>query len=350
MSTNAVRILIILPAFSLSALSLAVLSSIAPGRVLSQTLFLVTATMIGWGVYALGARNLLYFSTFFYVSLIVFLALTIIFGRVTRGSVRWLEIAGIRGQVSELAKPTLLLVGTALGERAWKREWKKQFTRLVGYGLIIAAPMLLVLLQPDLGTGLVILIISLTLLFASGIPRWLIVSAALLCVSAIPASTYLLADYQLKRIEAFIDPYADPRGAGYQVIQSTIAVGSGQLFGRGLGHGTQSRLQFLPERQTDFIFASLVEELGLVGGMLVIGLYLAMLFGLIHGALIAKEKNDMLVCVGCAGWLFFQATTNMMMNLGLAPVTGITLPFLSAGGSSLVSSSVMLGLAASTLR
>jgi len=145
------------------------------------------------------------------------------------------------------------------------------------------------------------------------------------------------------------NPYSDPKGDGYQVIQSTIAVGSGMWTGRGLGRGTQSQLKFLPERHTDFIFASLVEELGFLGGAVVLGLYAAIILGLVKAAWAAEDKIDRLMLGSAAGWLFFQSAINIMMNLGLSPVTGITLPFLSSGGSSMVSSAAILGLALSVV-
>lgn len=349
MSRHVILTLIILPALLLSALSVTMLGSIAPDKVLVQTLFSLMAVIIGWGVYRIGSKNLFYFSRFFYVLLIVLLAFTVIFGRVTRGSARWLEIAGVRGQVSELAKPAVLLFGVLLLGHSWPRRLGEQLVHLGKFTLLMLLPIILVLLEPDLGTSIVLLVLAATLGFCSGIPRRILFLVIVAGLFAVPASRYFLADYQLRRIDAFMNPYADPRGAGYHVIQSTIAVGSGQLFGRGLGHGTQSRLKFLPERQTDFIFASLVEELGLAGGLLTLTLYAAMLTGLVLGIFTAKDRLGFLLLTGCAGWLFFQAATNIAMNMGLAPVTGITLPFLSAGGSSLISSSVMLALAASSV-
>lgn len=350
MSRHAILTLIILPALLLSAVSITMLGSIAPNKVLVQELFSLMAVIIGWGVYRIGSINLFYFSKSFYILLIVLLTFTVIFGRVTRGSARWLEIAGVRGQVSELAKPVILLLGVSLLRHSWPWRLKEQLVALGKFTLLMLLPIILVLLEPDLGTAIVLLVIAATLGFCSGIPRRILFLIFIAALLIIPASRYFLADYQLRRIDAFFDPYADPRGAGYHVIQSTIAVGSGQLFGRGLGHGTQSRLKFLPERQTDFIFASLVEELGLVGGLLTLALYAAILTGLVFGIFMAKDRLGFLLLTGCAGWLFFQAATNIAMNMGLAPVTGITLPFLSAGGSSLVSSSIMLALAVSSVR
>ena len=316
------------------------LASIAPSKLLAQSLFFSFALLAGWVSYRIGANNFLYFSRFFYGVLVFLLLLTIVIGRETRGSSRWLEIAGIRGQMSEFAKPILVLSGVSLLKRP---------RSMLFFIFAMIFPISLVFLEPDLGTAIVLFFIAATLLFFAGISRWALAAVLLMGVAMIPLSKYILADYQQRRVESFLNPYSDPRGAGYHAIQSTIAVGSGQLFGRGLGHGTQSRLRFLPERQTDFIFASLVEELGLVGGVLTLFLYGMMLAGLLMGALQARDRPDFLILVGCAGWLFFQSSITIAMNLGFAPVTGITLPFLSAGGSSLIASSILLALAVSAL-
>jgi rod shape determining protein RodA len=189
-----------------------------------------------------------------------------------------------------------------------------------------------------------------SVMIISGIPKLLLVLGILSIVVLMPFGKVILKDYQVRRLESFVNPYSDPRGAGYQVIQSTIAVGSGMWTGRGLGRGTQSQLKFLPERHTDFIFASLVEELGFLGGVVVLGLYAAMITGLIRAAWATNDRVDRLVLGSTAGWLFFQSAINIMMNLGLSPVTGITLPFLSSGGSSMVSSSIILGLSLSVIK
>lgn len=169
----------------------------------------------------------------------------------------------------------------------------------------------------------------------------------LIALVAIPLSWTFLHDYQKQRIVSFIDPHADPLGRGYNLIQSTIAVGSGQFFGRGLGRGTQSRLQFLPEFRTDFIFASMAEELGFLGSALVIFLYLILL---IYCLRLADKMTDplcYLVIVGVVSFILFQTVVNIGMNIGMLPITGITLPLVSYGGSSIVATFLSLGLVAS---
>ena len=197
--------------------------------------------------------------------------------------------------------------------------------------------------------GIVVAGLVASVAFFSGMPKWLIVFSLALLIAMAPFSRFLLKDYQTRRIDVFLNPLSDPLGAGYSVIQSVTSIGSGQLTGRGLGHGTQSQLKFLPERQTDFIFASTVEELGLVGGVFVILLYGLMITALVLSAREATEQTAAILLSACVTWLFFQSAVNMAMTMGLAPVVGITLPLFSSGGSSLISSALILGLAVSAI-
>jgi rod shape determining protein RodA len=181
-------------------------------------------------------------------------------------------------------------------------------------------------------------------IFASKLPLKKIFISALVMSAIIPLGWFLLKPYQQQRIRTFIDPYADPLGAGYHVIQSITSVGSGQLFGRGLGHGTQSQLRFLPEHYTDFIFASLSEELGFTGSALIIALYLLILWRVYSISQSTPDPACAHYALGLVSMLFFQIFVNIGMNMGIAPVTGITLPFISAGGSSLLSLAISIGI------
>lgn len=341
--------LTIIPPLLLAVLSVTVLSSIAPGKVLYQALYLLAAILSGWGVFSIGLRNLLLFTKPLYLLTVCVLFLTILVGSASRGSMRWLEVWGVRIQFSELAKPILVLTLAPMLAASWPNELRNQLVRLFTVGFLIAPLLILVFLQPDLGTGLILFAIAGLMVFVSGIPGRIVVSLLVITLLALPLARRVLAPYQQARIDSFFNPYSDPHGTGYSAIQSTIAIGSGQLFGRGLGRGTQSQLQFLPERQTDFIFASIVEEFGLAGGIVVLVLFWVPIGTFIDGAIHARERSGALVLTGCAVWLFVQSTVNILMNLGLAPVTGIPLPFLSAGGSSLVSGGILIGLASSAL-
>lgn len=285
-----------------------------------------------------------------YAAILIFLGLTFIFGAVTRGATRWLSVGGVKLQASEAAKPILIIMSAYFFSRGWPANKKHQLKILGKAALSVAGLVFLVAVQPDLGTAISLAAIFGSAVVISGIPKWLLGLSVLLLVILAPLGKFGLRDYQIRRLESFINPYSDPKGDGYQVIQSTIAVGSGMWTGRGLGRGTQSQLKFLPERHTDFIFASLVEELGFLGGVLVLGLYVALAAGLVGAAWAARDRVDRLVIGSAAGWLFFQSAINIMMNLGLAPVTGITLPFLSSGGSSMISSAAILGLALSAIK
>jgi len=193
---------------------------------------------------------------------------------------------------------------------------------------------------------MVILSISAFELTLSSLPGKFWTSLLLFLALTIYIVPHFLAPYQLERLESFANPGRDPLGAGYNVIQSVIAVGSGGILGKGLGHGTQSHLQFLPERHTDFMFASLAEELGLLGSATTILLESYLIYYLLSKALVSRPFSR-LVLGGVAGYLFFQTAVNLGMNLGIAPVTGVTLPLVSYGGSSVLAVSIALGLASS---
>lgn len=339
--------LIVIPSVLLSILSLAMLASVAPEKLLPQATFSILAVLVGWIVYRVGVRNILLVSPVIYGMVLFSLIVTIFFGRESRGSIRWLELWETKIQASEVAKPALVLVTAAVLSSGWSDQRRFQLKKLAKLSLVVLPLVALVFLQPDLGTAIILTLIAITQLFCSGIPRWLIALFFLVGVLLVPLNRSFLADYQLARIHSFLDPFSDPRGSGYNVIQSMIAIGSGQLFGRGLGHGTQGQLRFLPERQTDFIFSSLVEELGLLGGIVVVSLYTVLGIGIFRIAVGSNRPEYYLIAIGCLGWLFFQSMINIAMNLGLTPVTGITLPLVSAGGSSLLASGILLGLTAS---
>lgn len=342
-------VVILLAVLTILCFGLMMLLSIAPQKVLPQALFAVFSLLVGWIVFRLGVKNTLPFAWLAYAGVLILLFLTLIFGKAAKGSSRWLKIGGFQLQASELAKPVLLLVTIKLVENGWPVNSKKQIKLLVKYILTSLLPFGLVLAQPDLGSALVLITISGWIFMASIPPKRLVIGLTVLAIACLPLARFGLKGYQLQRLQSFINPYSDPLGTGYHVIQSTIAVGSGGIFGRGLGYGTQGKLRFLPERQTDFIFANLVEELGLVGGVTVIGLYSVMVGVCFLEAVKSRKTEERLILSGIGVWLFFQTSVNIAMNLGIVPVTGVTLPLLSYGGSSLLSSSITLALAFSAM-
>ena len=280
-----------------------------------------------------------------YIIILGLLVITFILGIETRGSVRWIPIGPFNLQPSEFAKPLIILLLADFWSKNYA-SWKNIFKSF----LIISPIYLLVFRQPDLGTTLTLLFTWFGILIVSQISFFKLLSVVIGGISIIPIIWFNLHSYQKERIFSFISPQQDPQGIGFHVIQSTIAVGSGQFFGRGLGRGTQSRLQFLPEFRTDFIFAFIAEELGFIGSIIVLSLY-AFLFVL--GFKILNNIEDRfgeLIVVGVFSLLFFQIFVNVGMNIGLLPITGITLPLLSYGGSSLITTLILLGLVSSVSR
>jgi rod shape determining protein RodA len=273
----------------------------------------------------------------YFVCLLLLVAVPIL-GRAISGSQRWLSLFGFTIQPSEPAKLALVL---ALAVYFSQRVKKLNFTGLALPSLILLPPVALVLKQPDLGTALVFVLLFFSLLFLTDLPlkRWLAMIAAGLL--AAPFSWFFLYDYQKARVTAFLQPLADPSGAGYQSIQSKIAIGSGKLLGKGFLAGTQTKLRFLPEQQTDFIFSVLAEEWGFVGSLVLLGLFVLWIGRALMIAAQFRQTFPSLVTYGIACLVTWQTFLNIAMASGLAPVVGVPLPFLSYGGSALVT--FMLG-------
>jgi len=265
-------------------------------------------------------------------------------GSMGGGARRWLRLGPVAIQPSEFAKLSVVIVmarelaqkpGTALGlpDVAWALA-------------LAACPAAIILLQPDLGTAAMVGILALTMAVVGGLRlRWLALMASPVLVAA-PVLWNFLRDYQKRRILTFLDPNTDPLGAGYHVIQSKIAVGSGEVWGKGFGQGTQNHLNFLPEQHTDFIFSVFSEEWGLVGATVLLVLYLTLI---VRGLIIATRARDrlgVLLVVGVMAIVFWQVVVNIAMTTGMAPVVGIPLPYFSYGGSSLVCLLAGVGLAA----
>lgn len=326
------------PLFPLWALSLAVLGGMGWQLALAQAVFII----LGLGLFGLVGGypfSQHRFLSRYYLGLVfLLLLLPYVFGMVTRGAIRWIPLGSFSLQPSELVKPLLIVIFSAYLTASQK---------LIGYLVLLLLPFALIFKQPDLGTSLVVAAIWLALLLNSRIEKRKLLGLLALILVCLPLGFNLLKAYQKQRLTSFINPYADPAGSGYQVIQALIAVGSGGWFGQGLGRGSQSQLQFLPERQTDFIFSAMTEELGFAAGFILILSYLWLLRRLLKIAKNAQDEFGRLVVIGVLTMIWFQVAVTIGMNLGLMPVTGITLPLMSAGGSSLLSLMVSLGLASS---
>jgi rod shape determining protein RodA len=270
------------------------------------------------------------------------LGLTLIVGITINGAQRWISVGGLTFQISEISK--VVMIGVLATFLEARKDKLGNLTTLIGAGMLIAPPFVLVMIQPDLGSALVIVAIAAGALFLSGASlRWMGVAAASV-VAAVPVIWSILQDYQRRRLLSFLDPTSDPQGAGFQVIQAQIAVGSGGLFGKGLTNGSQSASDLLPVQSTDFAFAVLLEELGFFGGVLVFVLFLWLIWRVMLIGWRSGSVFGIAFAGGTAAMIVFQILVNAGMIAGMMPVTGIPLPFITHGGASLVSTAVALGL------
>jgi rod shape determining protein RodA len=271
------------------------------------------------------------------------LVATLALGHGVGGSARWISIGPFDFQFSELAKILMIVIlANYLGARQGRLG---SLSSIIGACLLVVPPWILVMIQPDLGTSLVLLAILGGMLFMSGASlRWLgvLVGGALASFPLI--WTYILRDYQKQRIVAFFDPASDIQGAGYQLFQSQIAVGSGGWFGKGLTNGTQNQLNFLPVQESDFVAAIYLEELGFLGAMLLLVLFGALLWRILVSGWRSRDPFGMMFASGLASMILFQLVVNLGMVIGIMPITGIPLPFISHGGASLISLAVGLGI------
>ncbi|MEK7064677.1 MAG: FtsW/RodA/SpoVE family cell cycle protein [Patescibacteria group bacterium] len=306
-----------------------------------QFSFLGIGLLIAFVFYKLDLTVAFGASNFIYIFCLLLLVLTLFFAPSVRGTTRW--FLGI--QTSEVVKPLLILAYAGFLVKH-KLDKLKNLLLFIVMALI---PVILVKIQPDLGSALVLTALATFMAVFSGLSPKKIIIFLLFLLLLVPLSPYFLKGYQLDRLESFINPYHDPRGRGYNVIQSVIAIGSGGIFGKGVRLGTQSHLNFLPERHTDFIFASFAEEFGLLGISLTLIAYFSLLSLLLSTVEKLKEQEHRLLGVGIIAIFLFQTVVNIGMNLGIIPVTGITLPLFSYGGSSLLSFMALLGMSARLL-
>ncbi len=283
------------------------------------------------------------FAFVIYAVLVVALLGVEVAGQVSGGSQRWLDLGILRLQPSELMKIGIVLA-TARFYHFLPRGFETRPMALWPPLLLIGVPVGLVMLQPDLGTATSIAVGGVGVMFLAGVRIWLFGGAAVAMAAAAPILWGFLHDYQRRRVLIFLDPSVDPRGAGYHITQSKIAIGSGGFDGKGFLNGTQSHLDYLPELQTDFIFATMAEEWGLLGGLAIM-----LGFGIILGwgikvAIAGRTQFERLLAMGLVVTLFFYVAVNLMMVMGLAPVVGIPLPLVSWGGSAMMTVCILLGM------
>jgi len=282
-----------------------------------------------------------------YVAMLLMLVAVRLAGHTALGARRWLSIAGFPLEPSELSKLILVVVLAAYLSRFERMTWRG----FSGAVALVAPAAYLILTQPDLGTTIVFVTVLFAMLFLAGArPAQLLLPLASAAV-VVPLLPHLLHGYQRRRLEIFLDPSQDPLGAGYNLLQARIAVGSGGLFGQGWLHGMQGQLGFVPERATDFVFAIFAEEFGLLGSLLLLAIFGTLLIRLLRSAAVAPDRFGELIAGGVFAMLLVQVVENVGMNIGLLPIAGIPLPLISYGGSATITTLAALGLAQSvTLR
>ena len=278
-----------------------------------------------------------------YFAVLLMLILTDMLGFVGKGAQRWLDLGFIRLQPSEFMKPAMILVLARFYDllptgdiRRWRAIWPA--------AALLGVPAALILVQPDLGTCMMVVFGGLTVMFLAGLPLRIFVGGAAALAAVLPVALSLMHDYQRKRILIFLDPESDPLGAGYHISQSKIAIGSGGIFGKGFLQGSQSHLDYLPEGHTDFVFATMSEEWGLVGGILIILSFAMVIRWGMMVSYRARSRFAQLAAAGLSATIFFYVGINLMMVTGLAPVVGIPLPLVSFGGSAVMTVMLCLGI------
>jgi rod shape determining protein RodA len=299
--------------------------------------------LLMWLVMAGDYHTLLHYVPMLYAGSVVALLGTYLLGESAFGSRRWIPLGGgFHLQVSEFVKLVIiLLVARYLAEL---KTDDLEISDMLKLACLVVVPSGLVLIQPDLGTSLTYIAVLVVGAFIAGL-RWKYVAAiAVVVVLVLPVSYHFMKDYQKARLTGFLDPDRDPLGTGFQLIQSKIAVGAGGMFGKGVTKGTQTQLRFLPVPHKDFIFSAFAEEHGFVGVVIVLALFFVMIMRIVQNAQTAPDRVGMYICMGVAGLLLFHILVNVGMVAGEMPVTGIPLPFMSAGGSSVWSMFMAVGL------
>jgi rod shape determining protein RodA len=332
-------------------LAMAYSNSVEAGRTLGQAspvfvravLWTIVASVVFVASTMFDYRWLGTFAWPLYFAQLGLLGLTLLLGDGAGGAARWVSLGPIAFQFSEVAKILMIVVlANYLAARSGRLG---SVASIVGAAVLVVPAWILVMIQPDLGTSLVFAAILAGMLFMSGASlRWLAALAALAAAAVPIAWTYLLRDYQRVRLVSFLDPAADVHGPGYQLYQAQVAIGSGGWMGKGLTNGTQSQLDYLPVQTTDFVYALLTEELGFVGGVVVLVLFAALLWRVLLAGWQSADPFGTLFCCGVASMLLFQLVVNVGMVIGLMPITGIPLPFVTHGGASLVTTAAGLGI------
>ena len=309
------------------------------GYALRQLVWGGVSAIIYIVIIKVGYRRIISLTMPLFALLTLMLILLLIVGHTSKGAQSWFNLGFVRFQPSELGKVVFALTLAGLCTKFPPVDFKSMLPTLALSGFII----FLILLQPDLGSALVYSVMLFAVLVAAGSPLKFLFGMGVASLMSLPILWFVLKPYQRMRLLVFVDPSIDPQGAGYNVIQSRIAVGSGGFFGKGFMQGTQGKLHFLPEPHTDFIFSVFSEEFGFVGSTIVLLLFALLLWKMLSTARYTKDMTAKLIVVAITAWIWFQITESVAMSMGLAPVTGLPLPLFSYGGSSLLA--VVVGLA-----
>lgn len=335
---------------ALSVVGLTVLYSASGNSwpvVKSQLIRMVLGFVVMMALAQLNPRTVALWTPWLYIFGVLMLLAVLFFGTISKGAQRWLDIGFIRFQPSEMIKLTVpLMLAWYFSERSLPPSGTHIFVALV----LVLFPTFLIVKQPDLGTALLILSSGLFVIFFAGLHWWVFISVLglggvfVLLAIYTPVLHYLLYPYQLKRVHTFLNPESDVLGAGYHIVQSKIAIGSGGLYGKGLSNGTQSQLQFLPERSTDFIFAVFSEEFGLIGVVVLLTLYFYIITRGLFIAIQAQTTFGRLLAGSLSLTFFIYVFINMGMVSGILPVVGLPLPLLSYGGTAIVTLFAGFGL------
>lgn len=322
-----------------TAMSLIILSSVANFLFPSYFLYILLGVIIFIIFSQLDTEILLAFTPYLYVLSILFLLLPLALGQVTRGVVRWIVIGGLTIQPAEIVRPFLLLF---LAKYLTDVEMNPK--RVIKAGILAFIPLILILIQPSLGVAVLTFVGFVGLMFSLKFNKRLLIAGMVAVLTMMPVFWVFMAPYQRVRVETLFNPGSDPTGVGYNSIQAKISVGSGKFFGRGLGKGVQTQLLFLPEKHTDFVFASASEELGFLGASTIILASSMLLYRII--SILEFTRNPALRAFVSAAFLslFAQTVVHVGMNMGLFPITGLPLPLISAGGSSYLATMLTLGI------
>lgn len=336
---------ILIPVVILVVIGLATLLSVNVGYFKSQLIFFILSLFLFFVFSQVSLKVLELYSPFIYIASLALLFIVLLLGIESRGAIRWIELGVVRIQFSEILKPLLIIPFASLLSKKGR-----DFQTFVMALVYLLPVVLFIFLQPDLGSAIIYILVAIISLVALGFPLLWFGTGILALALLFPAFWHFLHEYQKQRIMTFIHPTKDPLGTSYNAIQALIAVGSGMLFGKGLGEGTQSGLRFLPERHTDFIYATLSEDFGFIGGVIVILVFAYLLYRIY---ILFQSTNDSYykIFIICGFLLLLiQFCINLGMNLGLLPVVGVPLPFISYGGSSLLSNFILIGMLSSISR